>query len=528
MRQHIFILFIIFCFLTANFFAQNTLVSQGTYFEGEPYLAINRQNQQQLVAAWMGFQVGNKVVIKSSVSTNGGMTWTTPTWQPHDVSTYSSADVSVKFDNSGNVFMSYIDYDNELFTAGKVVVRKSTDGGITWGNAIEAISLLDCPNKLCIDRPWMEIDCSGGPLDGTIYITNMNAKQPTLVTPPYNPYVSVSTDNGASFASPRFLDTLGFLSGPSVAQPMPSPAVTSNGKFYAIYPSYVPSQSPFARMILASSTTACVAVNHQVAYQSASPFLANNTTNSLLKAGYLLRSNPNNPNHLAFFFLSDSDGDADIKMMETSNAGITWSAIKRINQDPIANGKLQDLLWADFDSDGDLLVCWRDRRNGLGTSYAETSEIYAAIRPKDSLNFNLDYPISSQQIQYNSILENSGNDFMNTCLMNDTAYSIWGDVRSGSLKIYLHKWNIFSQVSTILEIPIMGNHTVFPNPSKNSIQIPENFIGKMYSIINLNGTSLQRDKVINSLIDISSLAAGTYLLKIDCETQYESIKFVKD
>ena len=298
------LLFTIFCFLIAPFFAQNTLVSQGAVFEGEPYLAVNRQNQQHLVAAWMGFQVGNKVVIKSSVSTNGGITWTTPIWQPHIVSTYSSADVSVKFDDAGNVFMSYIDYDNELFTAGKVVVRKSTDGGITWGNAVEVLSLLDCPNKLCIDRPWMAIDCSGGPLDGTIYITNMNANQPSLVTAPYNPYVTVSTDNGASFAPPRFLDTLGFLSGSSVAQPMPTPTVTSNGKFYAIYPSYLPSQSPFGRMILASSTTACVDVNHQVAYQSASPFLANNATNSLLKTGYLLRSNPNNSNHLAFFFLS--------------------------------------------------------------------------------------------------------------------------------------------------------------------------------------------------------------------------------
>ena len=124
--KRLLILFV--CFFSFQFFAQNTLVSQGTTFEGEPYLAVNPQNQQHLVAAWMGFQVNNKVVIKSSVSTNGGITWTTPTWQPHIVSTYSSADVSVKFDNNGNVFLNYIDYDNELFTAGQVVVRKSADG----------------------------------------------------------------------------------------------------------------------------------------------------------------------------------------------------------------------------------------------------------------------------------------------------------------------------------------------------------------------------------------------------------------
>ncbi len=95
--------FTFFCFLSVLNFAQNTLVSVGNSFEGEPYLAVDPQNQQHLVAAWMGFQVGNKVVIKSSVSTNGGLTWTTPIWQLNLVPTNTSADVSVKFDNLGNV-----------------------------------------------------------------------------------------------------------------------------------------------------------------------------------------------------------------------------------------------------------------------------------------------------------------------------------------------------------------------------------------------------------------------------------------
>ena len=502
------------CLLTSPYFAQNTLVSQGTNFEGEPYLAVNPQNQQHLVAAWMGLQIGNKVVIKSSVSTNGGVTWTTPTWQAHVVSTYSSADVSVKFDNSGNVFMSYIDYDNENHSEGKVVVRKSTDGGINWGNAIEVLSLLDCPNKVCLDRPWMAIDCSGGPFDGTIYITNMNANQPTLVTPPYNPYVTVSTDNGASFAPPRFLDTLGFLSGPSIAQPMPTPTVTSNGKFYAIYPSYVPSQSPFARLILASSTNACLDVNHQVAYQSASPFLANNATNSLLKAGYLLRSNPNDPNHLAYFFLSDLDGDADIKMMETTNAGTSWSAVKRVNQDPIANGKLQDLVWADFDNDGDLVVCWRDRRNASGSTYSVPTEIYCAVRKNGQADFEEDYSISSLQVDHDVILEDKGNDFMNVALQNDTAYAIWGDVRSGTLKIYLNKWNINNQSSSLYEVYKQNEQLLYPNPASQNVTLPESALNAEYYLYDINGKVIEKGILRSQVFDCQKYKNGNYFFKI--------------
>ncbi len=522
MKSLFFFLFAIFSFQLAG---QNTLVSQGTVFEGEPYLAVDPQNQQHLVAAWMGFQIGNKVVIKSSVSTNGGITWTTPTWQPHVVSTYSSADVSVKFDRNGNVFMSYIDYDNENHSEGKVVVRKSTDGGITWGNAVEVLSLLDCPNKLCIDRPWMAIDCSGGALDGTIYITNMNANQPTLVTPPYNPYVTVSTDNGDSFAPPRFLDTLGFLSGPSVAQPMPSPTVTRNGKFYAIYPSYVPSQSPFARLILASSTTACEDVNHQVAYQSASPLLANNTTNSLLKTGYLLKSNPNDANHLAFFFLSDADGDADIKMMETTNAGTSWSSIKRINQDPIANGKLQDLVWADFDNDGDLVVCWRDRRNASGSTYSVPTEIYCAVRKNGMSNFEPDYRISSQQVDHNVVLEDKGNDFMNVSLHNDTAYAIWGDVRSGSLKIYVNKWNINSQSSNLYEVYTENEQLLYPNPTDNFVTLPETTLNSEYYLYTISGKIIEKGVLKSQTYDCKRFDNGNYFFKIVSKNAVSVYKF---
>jgi hypothetical protein len=508
------LLFILINVLFFQISAQNTLVSQGAIFEGEPYLAVNPQNQQQLVAAWMGFQANNKVVIKSSVSTNGGLTWSTPIWQPHIVSTYSCADVSVKFDNNGNVFLNYIDYDNELFTAGKVVVRKSTDGGMTWGNAVEVLSLLDCPNKVCLDRPWMAIDCSGGPLDGTIYITNMNADQPTLVTPPYNPYVTVSTDNGASFAPARFLDSLGFLAGSTIAQPMPTPTVASDGKFYAIYPSYLPSQSPFARLILASSSNACVDVNHQVAYQSAGPFLANNATNSLLKTGYLLRSNPNNPNHLAYFFLSDLDGDADIKMMETTNAGTSWSAIKRINQDPISNGKLQDLVWADFDIDGDLVVCWRDRRNATGSTYGVPTEIYCAVRRNGMPDFEEDYSISSLQVDHNVILEDKGNDFMNVALLNDTAYAIWGDVRSGSLKIYLNKWNINSQSSSIHEVYSQNENIIYPNPTTGSINLPVSVLNSEYYLYNVSGNILDKGTIKDQKFDLNNLKNGNYFFKI--------------
>ena len=176
--------------------SQNILVSGGNIFEGEPYLVVDPQNEQHLVAAWMGFQFNQKIVIKSVVSLDGGSTWSAPVWQAHQQAGNSSADVSLGFDLNGNLFMAYIDYDNVSFTNGAVICRKSTDGGLNWGPAVVARTIASCPNKLCIDRPWIAVD----PLTGSVVITSTNAKQPTLVQAPYHPYMAISSDGGASFS----------------------------------------------------------------------------------------------------------------------------------------------------------------------------------------------------------------------------------------------------------------------------------------------------------------------------------------
>ena len=514
-------LFLLFSITT---FSQNTLVSSGNVFEGEPYLVINPQNQQHLVAAWMGFQLNQKVCIKSAVSMDGGNNWSSPITQNHEVATNSSADVSLAFNSAGTLFMCYIDYDNDLFTNGQIIIRKSVDGGFNWSTSTEVINIADCPNQLCVDRPWMVIDRSGGIHDGTIYISAMNAKQPALVTAPFHPYLSVSKNDGFSFETPRYLDSVNYLAGSTIPQVMPSPAVSADGTFYAIYPSYETSQSLYPRYLLANSTTQGLAINHIIAYQGVNI----GVQNDLLKRGSLLKTDPSNYLHLAYFFLSEINDGADVYFTETMDAGITWTSFKRINQDPIANGKLQDLLWADFDLDGDLLVCWRDRRNGIGTSYAEPTEIYAVVRPKDSLNFNVDYRISSQQIQHDQVLTNSGNDFMHTCLMNDTAYTVWGDVRTGTLKIYLNKWNIFSQVGSLSEIPTAETIPIIPNPSNISIQVPANFIGETYTIFSLNGSCIVKKELENEFIDISCLTKGSYILQINKEKHCFNSKFIKD
>ncbi|MCB0400691.1 MAG: T9SS type A sorting domain-containing protein [Flavobacteriales bacterium] len=508
--------FLLFISLFFPFFAlaQNTNLSNGLVFDGEPYIAVNPSNPKHLVVAWIGFKLGNKTVIKTRVSTDAGNTWSTTTNIPHVVSTYQSADPSLAFDNNGNVFLCYIDYSLSPI-AGAVYVAKSSDGGLSWGTPVEVINAFADGTQYPLDRPWMAIDNSGGIYDGNIYVTTMNPKVLGPIAPPYNPYFIKSVNGGTSFEPWRYLDTANYLAGSFIPQPMPTPCVSADGTFHAVYPSYVVSQSLFAQMFVASSTSAGSTFTYNTVAQTAT---TNNDT--LPKKGYLLISNPADANHLLFAYPNFDNGDIDVYIIESLNAGASWGTPVRVNDDPIANNRMQDLIWADFDYDGDLIVTWRDRRNAPDSTYKTPSEIWGAIRWKDSTSFSANFPITDSLISYNTVLENSGNDFMCVQLVNDTAYTVWGDTRNNFLNIWFQRLDLVSGSSSVLDLAndVMP-FTLSPNPATNQVLIDlgANPLNEESSVSLMDGRGQLvkqiRPKQTITQLDVTGLAGGIYFVR---------------
>jgi hypothetical protein len=486
--------------VTSTFsFGQNTLVSSGQIFEGEPYLVLSPQNPQHLVAAWMGFQFNQKIVIKSAFSEDGGLTWSTPIWQAHQQSGNSSADVSMAYDTQGNLYMAYIDYDNLNFSNGAVICRKSANGGISWGPAVVARAIGSCPNKLCIDRPWIAVD----PLTGSVVITSISANQPTLVQAPYHPYMAISSDQGQSFSLSE-LDAAPYLAGNSIQQPLASPAFYNNGTFMALYPSYDPSQSVLPRIVEVTKTAPASFYSYAVAFQG----LGFGSQNDSLKKGPHLSINPTNSNEAAYTFMTEVFGDPDIALIEKING--QWSAPMRVNNDAQANGVLQDLAWSAYDTDGELAVCWRDRRNGTPNTYSSPTEIACRIRSQGNWSEEI---FISPLIAHDSILLENGNDFLNVQFYQNKLYTIWGDVRSGSLKIYL---NVYDQNDSTNSVSLIADEgQVFPNPSSSHITVNKAFIGRAYTLIDQQGRLMLSGYISEDRnIALEKLAKGTYVLKI--------------
>jgi len=509
-----------------NLFSQDQNISNEYVFDGEPFIAINPDNSQHLVVAWMGFQVFNYIVIKTTVSFDGGQTWSSTNNIPHTNPAYGSADPSIDFDDSGNVFLCYIDY-NAAIDSGSVYIRKSTDGGLSYGDPVEVINAHSDPGKYPIDRPWITIDRSGSIYNGNIYVTTMNPNIFGYLPPPYYPYYIRSVDGGNSFEPWTYLDTPSWLAGDYIPQPMPTHTVTTNGAFHAAYPSWVFSQNIYPQYILASSSDGGNNFNYKTIAD-----LSGNTafSDSLAKKGYLLISDPTDPDHLVFLLLLNNYGDGDVFLTESYNSGDTWSDVTRINDDPVGNNKMQDLIWADFDDDGDLVVTWRDRRNSSDSTYTASSEIWGAFRHKDSVNFSQNFLISDVLVPYDTILASSGNDFMCVQLVDDTINAVWGDTRNGFLNIWYCKKDVNGITVSIKQIshePI-ENVQMFPNPTTGIIEIKNTNDLQEFDIyvFDYKGQLVFKTKD-QSVIDLGSLVSGTYYIKVEAPEKTMTGKIIK-
>jgi len=508
---------IAFILISISGFAQNQNISGGSVFDGEPYLAVDPNNSQQMVVAWMGYVFLNKIAIKVKSSSDGGQTWSTTNAIPHIKPSYGSADPSLGFDKNGNLFLSYIDFD-ESIDSGAVYVAKSIDGGLTWLAPKEVINIHSDGNQKPLDRPWIAVDATTGANAGNVYVTTISPDRPGLIPAPYHPYFIHSTNNGNSFNSWRHLDTVNWLSGNAIPQPMASPVVSSNGTFHALYPSYVSSQNLYAQYILASSTDG----GSSLSYKSAFNVYNTNINEPLAKKGVLLRANPADANHLAFLHLDEEHGDLDVFLKESIDNGNSWSLSKRVNDDPIGNNRMQDLVWASFDNDGDLFVSWRDRRNGTDSTYSTSSEIWGAIKWKDSVSFSPNFKVSDALIAHDTVLNSSGNDFMSVVMRNDTLNAVWGDVRNGKLNIWFQRMDAHGIPLSVKQLSQENIPSVnlYPNPVTTYVTLTGRGLLEA-TVLNINGEVILKSKNNQSLdvwnVKLGSLESGVYFIQVTTE-----------
>ncbi|HEY4797905.1 MAG TPA: T9SS type A sorting domain-containing protein, partial [Bacteroidia bacterium] len=366
--------------------------------------------------------------------------------------------------------------------------------------------------KRPIDRPWLVADNSATANSGTLYITT---KPAPWIAPPNRNYFKVSSDSGRTWSPIANIDGGTHLVGSSIAAPMAAPTVTLNGKFCAVYPSYVSSQNPLPAFYLASSKNKGQTFSYTTVF-AAIP--AANDTN--LKNGYQLIADPIDSNKLIFFTPDAKNGDDDIMAFHSNDGGQTWSNEIRVNDDVVANGKAQDMVWGAYNELGNLVVTWRDRRNSSTNGFWNAGyDFYYAVSNDNGQTFSANQKLSSQFISFDTLTSKNGNDFMSCSYCGDTLYSVWGDTRTGKMNIFFAK-TIASSNTNVETILLDGEETqlqFFPNPfsTQTIIHSTMNLENATLTIYNSSGQRIKQLKNISGTtctLNRDDLPSGNYFL----------------
>ncbi|MGZ4116718.1 MAG: exo-alpha-sialidase, partial [Bacteroidia bacterium] len=468
------LLIIFFSVSTIMSVAQTNInISNTSGWDTEPYIAINPTNPNNLVAAWMKLS-GFSLAAGTSYSTDGGLTWSAPVAMPHLHANFTSADVSLSFNNSGDVYLCYIDaaISND---SGYVMVAKSTTGGASWGTPVKVMNALSTPD-LPVDRPWLAIDKSGGAFNGRLYVVS---KSVDIGAMPHHIWMKYSADNGATWSAQTLVDD----SIPShlITNSMGVPAVGADGNLYIGYISYDPPSSPFPRMICLKSTDGGVSFIPKIIGYPAS---GSGITDTLYQGSYVLSANPSIAGNIVYTFTDQRNGDPDILSVHSNDGGNTWTTTPvRVNDDALSNGVGQDMCWAGFSSTGKYAVVWRDRRNTGGTS-SSPFETFATVSTDGGVSFKPNHNLNSTPSPFINIQK--GNDFISVCLDDNFIYSDWCDLRTGNTEIFVNKtaMNVFTGISESVKSDEL-NLKIFPNPTSENAEMTFNVKQKQFLQITL-------------------------------------------
>jgi len=501
-------------------------ITNNVYFDGEPYLISKPGEPNKLTIAWMGFNLpdGIRITIRSRTSSDGGLTWSAPVSLPHLDPAYGSADPTMTYGPDGTLYLVYIDFKKNP-DAGKIVICRSTDSGLNWTGPDAVMDMTEDYPERPIDRPWLIADRTTGSHSGNLYLTS---KPAPWIPAPNRAYHKRSTDGGISWSGIRFVDTTQYLIGNLIQQPMTCPILYADGKYGMLYPSYVSSQNIYGVFYQALSSDGGVSFQYNTAIVNPQGVQDTN-----YKAVYRAMANPTDPNHAFFVGTSITHGDPDILFSRTTDQGLTWSPFIRVNQDALANGKSQDMVWASYNEQGHIAVVWRDRRNDPGTGFFVSSEIYGAVSKDGGLTFPDEFALSSVPAAFDSILLESGNDILGVEFCGDTVYAAWGDVRTGKLNIYFSRKVLDGSTAQVqlLTDEYYPQISMYPNPvtAATTVFFATEYLGGTWHIHDLQGKLLSSGKIEQEIQSLSfeGLTPGAYLLSGNKGTLKYSLSFMK-
>jgi hypothetical protein len=438
----------------------NVRVSSDNFVaHSEPMLAENLLNPLNLVGGSKYFTNLRRYAYKigTYASFDGGCTWLESGLLPGTDAYHYVSDVSIAFGPGGEVYAAVLVVGrgtNDTYSG--IAVFKSLDGGRTF--APPTLVYADPSGNTFHDKPWITVDRTHGPHRGNVYVAwTDNAIGSPIV-------FSRSLDGGATWSAPLAIS--GSSPVCTIARPDLDPAdhlcANSEGATPVVLPDgtlvvafayadlafFAPDAGHRAppiptRLLVVSSRDGGKSWSAPVLAATVvdPPFELPRTTfrNLLFPA---LAVDP----HRGWIYLAWSDerfGDSDVLLERSTDAGYTWSAPVRVNDDPRGDGTDQFQPQLAVAPDGTLAVSFFDRRLDPGNRLVDT---YVAQSIDGGLTFlpnqrassrswdtDRDAPYPDVQAAPDATFIG---DYQGLAMDNAWVHPFWNDARDGTQQIY--------------------------------------------------------------------------------------------
>ena len=460
-------------------------------------------------------------------SMDGGLTWT----EGHLASTLGVyGDPCVIFDPDGNLCYSHLSIPSSESWLDRIVVQKSSDGGMTWNDGIGVG--LNPPKQQ--DKEWLAADFTNSAYHNNLYIawTEFDAYGSSDPNDSTRILFSRSTDSGDSWSQPvRISDRGGdCLDGDSTVEGA-VPAVGPNGEVYVSW------AGPLGIMF-DKSTDGGVTFGDDIFVTSQPggwdfdvsgisrcnglPVTACDISNSAYRGNiYVLWSDQRN-----------GVNDTEIFLIKSTNGGQTWGNTVRVNSD--TTGRQQFFPWIAIDPiTGFIYVIFYDRRETAG----DTTDVYVAKSTDGGESF-INFKVSeSSFLPVDSVFFG---DYINIAAMDSKIYPIWTRMDVSKLSVWIAIINDSTMVNVeedkgiVDDFLLMQNYPNPFNPTTNiefSIPKSEFVTLKVYNILGEEVATLVAEKLAAGSYKYdwsrtAGMASGVYLYRIQAGDYVDAKKMI--
>jgi hypothetical protein len=310
-----------------------------------------------------------------------------------------SADQNTVFDRHGTAWYDCINFG---VTTGveRLDVWRSDDGGQHFYNIGSAFSQATDTNRQ-MDRPFLALDQSGGPNDGTLYMA-----WETIFYDPSVPelFVRASRDGGRSWGPIVRIDSNAAYA--SMWDARLFPMVGADGSLYVIYDSgnvtpfdYFPQRDKPSLVLAVSHDGGKTFSYHWVAQKVDRPDPPDEDEIELTEFISSMATDPRRAGRVAVAWPAMVNNKSRILLRSSRDGGQTWTAPLDVADDnpdayfppdnfppnsstglqyPAGNGNEHDHVMLRYLPDGRLVVVWRDRRYA-GGAWSKPWDVFARV-----------------------------------------------------------------------------------------------------------------------------------------------------